>query len=122
MLKFSRDGKFLLQIGKPGKSEGSNSATQFGRPAHMDTDLRPTRFLSPMAMATAASRCSTRRPAPISGTGARTASAPNDDKQPPFNPAASPSKRSFRGHCVRLSRDGLFYVCDRGHNRIQVFH
>ena len=24
-------------------------------------------------------------------------------------------------HCVRLSRDGLLYVCDRMNNRIQVF-
>jgi len=24
-------------------------------------------------------------------------------------------------HCVRLSRDGLLYVCDRQNNRIQVF-
>src|SRR5688500_6474165 len=39
VLKFSRDGKFLMQIGKAGKSAGSNSRTQLGRPAHMDTDL-----------------------------------------------------------------------------------
>ena len=24
-------------------------------------------------------------------------------------------------HCVRVSNDGLVYVCDRSHNRIQVF-
>ena len=24
-------------------------------------------------------------------------------------------------HCVRLSRDGFVYVCDRINNRIQVF-
>lgn len=24
-------------------------------------------------------------------------------------------------HCIRLSRDGLLYVCDRTNNRIQVF-
>src|SRR5437899_12578541 len=24
-------------------------------------------------------------------------------------------------HCVRFSRDGLLYVCDRSNNRIQVF-
>jgi hypothetical protein len=27
-----------MQIGKPGKSEGSNSKTQLGRPAHMELD------------------------------------------------------------------------------------
>ena len=25
-------------------------------------------------------------------------------------------------HCVRLSHDGLVYVCDRANDRIQVFH
>ena len=35
ILKFTPDGKFLMQIGLAGKSEGSNSKTQLGRPAHM---------------------------------------------------------------------------------------
>ena len=38
ILKFSPDGKFLQQLGKPGKSEGSNSPAQLGRPAHMVVD------------------------------------------------------------------------------------
>jgi len=25
-------------------------------------------------------------------------------------------------HCVRLSRDGLVYVCDRANDRIQIFN
>jgi hypothetical protein len=37
-----------------------------------------------------------------------------------------PGDRSVKGfgtpvHCIRLSRDGLLYVCDRANNRIQVF-
>ena len=48
--------------------------------------------------------------------------APNDDKQPPYSPAAEPSKQfSNPVHCVRVSNDGLVYVCDRANNRIQVF-
>ena len=31
LLKFTTEGKFVMQIGKPGKSEGSNSTTQLGR-------------------------------------------------------------------------------------------
>ena len=38
ILKFTRDGKFLLQIGKPGKSEGSNSRSQLGQPAAIESD------------------------------------------------------------------------------------
>ena len=32
ILKFSPEGRFLMQIGRPGKSEGSNSRAQLGRP------------------------------------------------------------------------------------------
>src|SRR5688572_29361189 len=38
ILKFTREGQFLLQIGKPGKSEGSQSRVQLGRPASMEVD------------------------------------------------------------------------------------
>ena len=38
ILKFSADGKFLMQIGKPGKHAGSGVTTQLGSPAHMVTD------------------------------------------------------------------------------------
>ena len=38
ILKFTPDGKFLMQIGKAGSTGGSNSTTQLGRPAHMVTD------------------------------------------------------------------------------------
>ncbi len=47
---------------------------------------------------------------------------PSDDKLPPYDPA-KPLARQFGNpvHCVRLSNDGLVYVCDRANNRIQVF-
>ena len=38
ILKFSPTGQFISQIGRKGKSEGSNSRTQLGRPAHMALD------------------------------------------------------------------------------------
>ena len=38
VLKFTPQGKFLMQIGSPGKSLGSNDTTQLGRPAHMNVD------------------------------------------------------------------------------------
>ncbi|HEY7448263.1 MAG TPA: hypothetical protein VH702_08945, partial [Vicinamibacterales bacterium] len=41
---------------------------------------------------------------------------------PPYNPDAPPAKQ-FRNpvHCAELSNDGLVYVCDRQHDRVQVF-
>jgi DNA-binding beta-propeller fold protein YncE len=38
-------------------------------------------------------------------------------------PPGAPGVKSFGTptHCVRVANDGLVYVCDRSHNRIQVF-
>jgi DNA-binding beta-propeller fold protein YncE len=49
--------------------------------------------------------------------------APSDEKLPPYTPSAPPSQQFGNPvHCVRLSHDGLVYVCDRANDRIQVFH
>src|SRR5204863_473131 len=40
ILKFTPEGRFLMQIGRAGKSEGSASHTQLGRPAHMVMDAQ----------------------------------------------------------------------------------
>src|SRR5260370_11591625 len=47
---------------------------------------------------------------------------PNDDKQPPYDPKA-PVSQQFANpvHCVKITNDGLVYVCDRINNRIQIF-
>src|SRR4051794_22611976 len=47
---------------------------------------------------------------------------PHDDKLPAYDPRVALA-RSFGNpvHCVRISNDGLVYVCDRANDRIQVF-
>jgi DNA-binding beta-propeller fold protein YncE len=40
----------------------------------------------------------------------------------PYSTDAPPSKQFANAvHCIRISNDGLVYVCDRGNNRVQVF-
>jgi len=122
ILKFSPDGKFLMQIGRAGKSEGSNSRTQLGRPAHMVLDASASELY-------VADGYGNRRVVVFDAkTGAYKrhwgayGAAPNDDKQAPYDPAQPPSRQFGNPvHCVRLSSDGLVYVCDRQNNRIQVF-
>ena len=47
---------------------------------------------------------------------------PSDDQTPPYDPARPPSQQFGNPvHCVRISKDGLVYVCDRTNNRFQVF-
>ena len=71
ILKFTKDGKFLLQIGKGGVSPDSNDAVppEPRRPGSPSI-RRPTRCSSPTATATAGSWCSMPIPAPTSATGA----------------------------------------------------
>ena len=123
ILKFTQDGKFLQQLGKPGKSEGSNATTQqLGRPAHMVVDAAANELY-------VADGYGNRR---VVVFDAKTfaykrhwgayGERPHDDKLPPYNPVAA-LMRSFSSpvHCVRLSNDGQVYVCDRANDRIQVF-
>src|SRR6267143_258604 len=38
-----------------------------------------------------------------------------------YLPGAPPQPQWLAVHCVRVSKDGLVYVCDRSRNRVQVF-
>jgi len=122
ILKFTREGALVLQIGKPGKSEGSASRTQLGRPANMEVDIAANELYvadgygnKRILVLDAKTGSYKRHWGAYGGT-------PSDDKMPAYNPSAPPSKQFANAvHCVRLSKDGLVYVCDRGNNRIQVF-
>jgi DNA-binding beta-propeller fold protein YncE len=122
VLKFTQDGKFVAQFGKPGQSKGSNDPVNFSRVAKI--------FVDPKANeAYIADGYGNRRVAVIdadSGVIKRYWGAygekPHDDQLPAYDPNAAPI-RSFRTpvHCADLDMDGLLYVCDRPNNRMQVF-
>jgi DNA-binding beta-propeller fold protein YncE len=122
ILKFTRQGQFLMQIGKPGKSEGSASRTQLGRPANMELDVAANELYiadgygnKRILVLDAKTGAYKRHWGAYGGT-------PSDEKMPAYSPSAPPSKQFANAvHCVRLSKDGLVYVCDRGNNRVQVF-
>ena len=122
ILKFTGDGKFLQQFGKAGSTGGSNSPTQFGRPAHMQLDPPANElyvadgYLNRRILVLDAATGAYKRHWGAYGH------TPDDGKQAPYSPAAPPSEQfSNPVHCVRLSRDGLVYVCDRSNDRVQVF-
>jgi len=122
VLKFTPDGKFLMQIGKAGSTGGSNSTTQLGRPAHMFIDEGANEIY-------VADGYGNRRVVVFdSKTGAYKrhwgayGNKPDDGKQAAYDPKAAPRQQfSSPVHCVRISHDGLVYVCDRANDRIQVF-
>ena len=119
ILKFTAQGKFLMQIGHAGQSEGSLSQTQLGRPAHMEMDVAARELY-------VADGYQNRRVIVFDAdTGAfkrmwgAYGQAPQDGPFPGYDPQATYFGNPV--HCVRLMRDGTVLVCDRMNNRIQVF-
>jgi DNA-binding beta-propeller fold protein YncE len=122
VLKFTRDGKLLMQFGHAGKSTGSNDTENFGQVAKI--------FVDPKANeAYVADGYGNRRVAVIdadTGKFKRYWGAyghkPDDTDIGKYDPEAPPAQQ-FRTpvHCAELANDGLVYVCDRPNDRIQVF-
>jgi DNA-binding beta-propeller fold protein YncE len=120
VLKFSRAGTFLLQIGKAGKNEGSDSRTTLNRPAAVDVDSAANEVY----VADAGNR---RIAVFDAATGAYKrhwgayGEKPGDANAGPYDPKAEAEKQFRTLSCVRLAKDGTVYVCDRQNDRIQVF-
>jgi DNA-binding beta-propeller fold protein YncE len=122
VLKFTQDGKFVMQIGKPGPQTGSADTTRLGRPA--DTEVDPATNEIYIADGYGNHRVIVFD----ADTGAYKrhwgayGKPPSDDKLPAYNPANPPSQQFANPvHCVKIAKDGLVYVCDRSNDRIQVF-
>ena len=122
ILKFTRNGKFLLQVGHASKSTGSNDMENFGGPAKIFVDPRANEVY-------VADGYGNRRVVVIDADTGKFkrywgayGNKPDDTNPGPYNPSAPPAKQ-FRTpvHCAELSNDGLVYVCDRPNDRIQVF-
>jgi len=122
-LKFTSDGKFILQIGHPTAAPMNNLDISFlGRPAGIDLDEKAHEiyfadgYLNRRVIVFDSETGVFRRMWGAYGE------PPTDAELMPYDPAGPPS-RMFRTplHAVHISRDGLVYVCDRVNDRIQVF-
>ncbi len=122
ILKFTLDGTFLLQIGRSGQSAGSNDTANLGSPADIAVDVAAREVY-------VADGYRNRRVIVFDsetgvykrhwGAYGRT---PSDEATPPYDPDRPPPQQFGQPvHCVRLTRDGLVYVCDRTNNRLQLF-
>jgi hypothetical protein len=122
ILKFTRDGKFLMQMGKHKGNKGSNDTENFGRVAKIWVDPKTNE-------AYVADGYKNKRVAVLDAdTGVMKrywgayGNKPDDGDLGKYDPSAAPPKQ-FRNpvHCVERSNDGMVYVCDRQANRVQVF-
>lgn len=122
VLKFTRSGKFLLQIGRPGKVEGSGSATTLNRPADMEVDPKTNQvyvadgYGNHRIVVFDADTGEHKRHWGAYGK------PPTDENLGRYDPDA-PVAQQFRTpvHCAVISNDDLVYVCDRVNNRLQIF-
>ena len=122
--KFTRDGKFVMRIGKPGKAAGSNDTEHLGRPADMVVDRETNELF-------VADGYGNKRVIVFdAATGAYKrhwgayGKPPSDEKETSWDqrPDAPPPPRfTNQVHCITITKDGLVLVCDRQHNRMQMF-
>jgi glyoxylase-like metal-dependent hydrolase (beta-lactamase superfamily II) len=143
ILKFTRDGRFLLQIGHQGKGRGSNDTENLGAAANMIVDEAARElyvadgYVNHRIIVFDADTGAYKRhwgaygrkpddsyfakageklPGPFSGA------VQHEDKPSQFDPDGPPPPQFRIVHAVRIAHDGLVYVCDRTNNRLQVFH
>ena len=123
ILKFTRDGKFIEQLGTPGIAQpDSNDTSRFSRVAEVSVVAETNEaFVS--------DGYGNKRIAVLDATtnefkrywGAY-GNKPEDAEER-YRYAPGKANPQFTGpvHCAQPSNDGLLYVCDRGDDRIQVF-
>jgi DNA-binding beta-propeller fold protein YncE len=122
ILKFTKDGKFLMQVGHFGKNAGSNDPENFGRVAKIWVDPKTNEayiadgYLNKRVAVLDADTGKMKRYWGAYGN------KPDDADLGKYDPSAPPAKQ-FRNpvHCVERTNDGLLYVCDRQGDRVQVF-
>ncbi len=111
-----------MQIGRAGKSEGSASHTQLGRPAHMVMDAKAQELYVADGYGNKRVMVFDAKSGAYKRHWGAYGAQPSDEKQAAYDPSKPPSRQFGNPvHCVRLSHDGKVYVCDRVNNRIQVF-
>jgi hypothetical protein len=142
ILKFTRAGKFLMQIGRMGRNRGSNDTENLGGTANMTVDEAANELyvadgyvnhrVIVFDRTTGAykrhwgaygrrpddgyfTQAGERLPAPFSGA------VQHENAPSQYDPKGPPPPQFRIVHSVRIANDGLVYVCDRTNDRIQVF-
>jgi DNA-binding beta-propeller fold protein YncE len=121
LLKFARDGRFLLQIGRRGMSKGSldqanvnNAADMWVHPATNEVFVADG-YINRRVVVFDADTGAFKRMWGAYGN-------PPDDAAAKGFVGEGPGPRQFNTvHGIKVSADGLVYVNDRLNNRLQVF-
>jgi len=142
ILKFTRAGQFLMQIGHQGKGRGSNDTDNLGAPANVILDAPANElyvadgYVNHRVIVFDAAtgrykrhwgaygnrpddewftRAGEKLPGPFAGA------VQNENRPSQYDPNGPPAPQFRIVHAVRISKDGFVYVCDRTNDRLQVF-
>jgi DNA-binding beta-propeller fold protein YncE len=119
VLAFSKTGQFIRQIGKAGQVGNADSQTNLNRPSGLAIDDAANEVyvadtgsnrivVFDMNSGAFKRMWGAYGEKPAAGGGA-------------YDPSAPPSRQFHDPTCVKIAKDGMVYVCDRGNDRIQVF-
>jgi hypothetical protein len=122
VMKFTQDGKFLMQIGKSGAKLNSNDTENLGLPAKMYVDPKANELYVADGYGNKRVIVFDSETGKYKRHWGAYGSKPDDTNPGSYNPDDPPAKQ-FRNpvHCADLSNDNLLYVCDRPNDRLQVF-
>jgi len=122
ILKFTQQGKFLMQIGKPGASKGSNDIDNLKGAAKMYVDPKTNELYVADGYGNHRVIVFDAETGKYKRHWGAYGNKPDDTPLGRYNPNDPPAQQ-FRNpvHCAELSNDGRLYVCDRPNDRIQVF-
>jgi len=121
LLKFTSDGKLVMQVGKSNQSKGNADTRNLHRPADAWVNAATNEVF-------VADGYGNHRVVVLDATtgaykrhwGAY--GAPPEDTNPGnYDPSAPPAKQFRAVTCVSIAKDGTVYVCDRTSDRIQSF-
>ena len=142
ILAFTRSGTFLMQIGHQGRGRGSNDTDNLGAPASVIVDGEANElyvadgYVNHRVIVFDADsgrykrhwgaygrrpddsffeQAGERLPGPFNGA------VQHENRPSQYDPKGPPTPQFRIVHAVRISNDGLVYVCDRTNDRIQVF-
>jgi DNA-binding beta-propeller fold protein YncE len=123
VLKFTMDGKFLMQIGKPNHTKGSNDLENLRLPAKTFIDPKTDELYVADGYGNHRVIVYDAETGKYKRHWGAYGHVPDDINLGPYKPDA-PLAQQFRNpvHCAMLSHDNLLYVCDRSNDRLQVFH
>ena len=126
LLKFTQDGKFVLQIGASNQSKGNADTKNVHRAADVWVHPQTNERSWPTATAITVSIIFDADSGAFKRMWGAFANKPVDDDhcedvpKPSFADAAGPQNFSIV-HAIRVANDGMVYVADRENRRVQTF-